>query len=164
MLSRHWLCLTCLASSCDINTCCAEKAACLFTACQHTYHTVCPVTSNHNIRPPQSTPCTCYAHKAASFAAADSCLLPSIQDEAAKAQKRREDAASARVAALRSSDLSSYMALLQQTKNKRLQQVLAQTDSCLALIAAKLGQATQGRTAHAATGAQQWYGCRGLTK
>jgi hypothetical protein len=50
--------------------------------------------------------------------------------------------------------MSSYMALLQQTKNKRLQQVLAQTDSCLAQIAAKLGQATQGKTAHAAAGGE----------
>lgn len=72
-----------------------------------------------------------------------------MQDEAAAAQKRREDAASARVAALRSSDMSSYMALLQQTKNKRLQQVLAQTDACLTQIATKLGQATQGRAAPA---------------
>lgn len=47
------------------------------------------------------------------------------------------------MAALRSSDMSSYLALLQQTKNTRLQQVLAQTDACLAQIAHKLGQATQ---------------------
>lgn len=54
------------------------------------------------------------------------------------------------MAALRSSDMSSYMALLQQTKNKRLQEVLAQTDACLAQIARKLGQATLGRTAPSA--------------
>lgn len=65
------------------------------------------------------------------------------QAEAAAAQRRREEVASARVAALRSSDMSSYLALLQQTKNTRLQQVLAQTDACLAQIAHKLGQATQ---------------------
>lgn len=87
-----------------------------------------------------------------------------LQDEAAKAQERREDAASARVAALRSSDMGSYMALLQQTKNKRLQQVLAQTDSCLAQIAAKLGEATQGRTAQAAIGTQQGYARSCLTQ
>jgi hypothetical protein len=49
------------------------------------------------------------------------------------------------VAALRSSDMSSYVALLQQTKNSRLQQVLVQTDSCLAQIAAKLGDVTQAK-------------------
>lgn len=49
------------------------------------------------------------------------------------------------MAALRSSDMSSYVALLQQTKNSRLQQVLAQTDSCLAQIAAKLGDVTQAK-------------------
>lgn len=76
-------------------------------------------------------------------------LLLSPQDEAAAAQKRKEDAALARVAALRSSDMSSYLALLQQTKNKRLQQVLEQTDACLAQIADKLSKATQGHTSTA---------------
>jgi hypothetical protein len=74
--------------------------------------------------------------------------MPS-QDEAAAAQRRREDAASARVAALRSSDMSSYISLLQQTKNKRLQEVLAQTDACLGQIAAKVAAATRGRAAQA---------------
>lgn len=82
--------------------------------------------------------------------ALDHCQPAHAQDEAAAAQKRREDAASARVAALRSSDMSSYMTLLQQTKNRRLQEVLAQTDSCLAQIAAKLGDVTsQGKAAPA---------------
>lgn len=84
-------------------------------------------------------------------------MRPPAQDEAAAAQKRQEDAASARVAALRSSNMSSYKALLQQTKNKRLQEVLAQTDGCLQQIAAKLEQATQGRAACTVAPAGGWW-------
>jgi hypothetical protein len=52
--------------------------------------------------------------------------------------------------------MSSYKALLQQTKNKRLQEVLAQTDGCLQQIAAKLQQATQGRAASVAPAGEWW--------
>jgi hypothetical protein len=69
------------------------------------------------------------------------------KDEAAAAQRRVEEAASARVAALRSADMGSYLALLQQTKNSRLQQVLATTSDCLRQLAAKLHTATTTVTA-----------------
>lgn len=63
------------------------------------------------------------------------------QAEAAAAQRRREEAAEARLAALRSADLPSYLTLLKQAKNSRLQEVLRQTDACLQQLAAKLGGA-----------------------
>jgi hypothetical protein len=63
------------------------------------------------------------------------------------------------VAALRSSDMSSYISLLQQTKNKRLQEVLAQTDACLGQIAAKVAAATQGRAAQAGGTGGWWNYC-----
>ncbi|KAF8065502.1 hypothetical protein HT031_003103 [Scenedesmus sp. PABB004] len=59
--------------------------------------------------------------------------------EAAEAQRRREAAAAARVAALRGASMGEYLALLAEAKNSRLAEVLRQTDDCLRQLAAKLG-------------------------
>eukprot|EP00775_Hariotina_reticulata_P012418 gene12418-12554_t len=60
------------------------------------------------------------------------------KEEAAAHQKRQEEAATARLAALKTDDLSGYLALLQQNKNGRLQEVLAQTDAVFKQLSAHL--------------------------
>jgi hypothetical protein len=64
-----------------------------------------------------------------------------LQAEAAEHQRRREEAAAARLSALKNASLPEYLALLRQAKNGRLQEVLGQTDACLRQLAEKLGVA-----------------------
>ncbi|WIA16563.1 hypothetical protein OEZ85_013234 [Tetradesmus obliquus] len=68
-------------------------------------------------------------------------LLEWHKAEAAEHQRRREEAAAARLAALKTASLPEYLALLRQAKNGRLQEVLGQTDACLRQLAEKLGVA-----------------------
>jgi hypothetical protein len=67
-----------------------------------------------------------------------------LQAEAAEHQRRREQAAAARLAALKNASLPEYLALLRQDKNGRLQEVPGQTDACLRQLAEKLGVAGGG--------------------
>jgi hypothetical protein len=68
------------------------------------------------------------------------------QGEAAAHQQRREESAAARLAALKTDDLSAYLALLQQNKNGRLQEVLAETDAVFKQLSAHLGVFDQPTT------------------
>ncbi|WIA36756.1 hypothetical protein OEZ86_008024 [Tetradesmus obliquus] len=70
-------------------------------------------------------------------------LLDWHKAEAAEHQRRREEAAAARLAALKTASLPEYLALLRQAKNGRLQEVLGQTDACLRQLAEKLGVAEE---------------------
>lgn len=65
-------------------------------------------------------------------------LVFPLQAEAAEYQRRREEAAAARLAALRNASLPEYLEMLKKTKNSRLQEVLGQTDACLRQLADKL--------------------------
>ena len=50
----------------------------------------------------------------------------------------REAAARERLAMLKSNDVGAYLKLVQSAKNKRLSQLLTQTDACLNKMAARL--------------------------
>lgn len=55
-----------------------------------------------------------------------------------EAKSKREAAMRARLAALKSSDMGAYQAMIRDTKNSRLQEMLQQTDDCLNELASKL--------------------------